>query len=230
MHQSTGNTAKPSATHRPALLNQHAGTFSGDVAINQAPQFRVATSFCHNAKRFGGTARLGANNRLLSGAGGNVGPTGGADETAQIPDKLRIISRDMGFDVAGNSCLIKADAAMFLHAEQTAEPVGDRQRVFGMDSTGAQQPESKRDTKTPDPHFAIPSKLHRRMIARRSAAENSQMPGFGFAPPARAPSPGALPALLALALGFAIALGLYAAFDASTRTGVQPPSAAGLSQ
>jgi hypothetical protein len=53
---------------------------------------------------------------------------------------------------------------------------------------------------------------------------------FGFAPPSREPSPGALPALLALALGFAIALALYAAFDASSHTGVHLPSAARLSQ
>jgi hypothetical protein len=62
----------------------------------------------------------------------------------------------------------------------------------------------------------------------RLAAENNQ--SFGFAPSSREPSPGALPALLALALGFAIALALYAAFDASTRAGVYLPSAAEHSQ
>lgn len=72
--------------------------------------------------------------------------------------------------------------------------------------------------------------FRRRRAARRSTAPNSQMPGFGFAPPTREPSPGALPALLALALGFAIALALYVAFDASTRTGVQFPSGSELSQ
>jgi len=63
---------------------------------------------------------------------------------------------------------------------------------------------------------------------RRRSAENHQ--SSGFAPPAREPSPGALPALLALALGFAIALALYAAFDASTRTGAHLPSGPELSK
>lgn len=65
---------------------------------------------------------------------------------------------------------------------------------------------------------------------RHCPTANTQPLDIYFAPPARAPSPGALPALLALALGFAISLALYAAFDASTRTGVHYPSAAGLSQ
>lgn len=73
-------------------------------------------------------------------------------------------------------------------------------------------------------------KFRRLRSARRSTTPNNQSPGFGFAPPARQPSPGALPALLALALGFAITLALYAAFDNSTRTGDYLPPAVGLSQ
>jgi hypothetical protein len=65
---------------------------------------------------------------------------------------------------------------------------------------------------------------------RLNPAENDQLPNLGFAPPSHEPSPGALHALLTLALGFAIALALYAAFDASTQTGIHLPSTAGLSQ
>lgn len=61
-------------------------------------------------------------------------------------------------------------------------------------------------------------------------AENGHVPGFSFTPPSRKPSTGTLPALLALTLGFAIGLALYAAFDASTRTGVHLASAAAPSQ
>jgi hypothetical protein len=53
---------------------------------------------------------------------------------------------------------------------------------------------------------------------------------FGFAPPSREPSSGALFALMALVLGFAIALALYAAFNASTHTDAHPPAIAGISQ
>ena len=72
---------------------------------------------------------------------------------------------------------------------------------------------------------------HTQRTALRQPAANTQPPSFGFAPPAREPSPGALPALLALALGFAIALALCATtFNTATHTGVHLPSAAGLSQ
>jgi len=220
MHQSPVSTARPAANDRPAFLNQLTCAIGGGIATKQLPYIHLATSFCHNAKRFGGTVCLGADDCLLGRACGRICPTGGADETAKIANKLRIISRDIGFDVAGHCRLIKADAAMLLHAEQTAEPVGDRQRVLRMGSAAAEQHESKRGTQVSDPHFAIPSKFRSRMIARRRAAENNQ--SFGFAPPSREPSPGTLPALLALALGFAIALALYASFDTATaRTAIE---------
>ena len=70
------------------------------------------------------------------------------------------------------------------------------------------------------------SRRHR--SERRRSSENHQ--SFGFAPPSREPSPGALLALVALALCFAIALALYAVFDTATRTAFNLPSVSGLSR